>query len=115
MNWVRAIKKDYEREIFAIDGKTVRGHFKAGAGGKAPHIVSAWVTENRLVFGQVKTEEKSNEITAIPTLLEKLALTVARADTETKSSIIGRRKQMAWSNEYLEWLLFQSPFTSGSG
>jgi predicted transposase YbfD/YdcC len=36
--------------------------------------VSAWATENRLIFGQVKTEEKSNEITAIPTLLEKLVL-----------------------------------------
>jgi predicted transposase YbfD/YdcC len=72
MDWVRAIRRDYEREIIAIDGKTVRGHFRSGA--KALHIVSAWATENRLVFGQVKTEEKSNEITAIPTLLEKLAL-----------------------------------------
>jgi hypothetical protein len=79
---VRAIKREYEREVAdinsdAIDGKTVRGHFKAG--GNAPHIVSAWATENRLVFGQVKTEEKSkgNEvstITAIPALLEKVAL-----------------------------------------
>jgi predicted urease superfamily metal-dependent hydrolase len=43
-------------------------------GGKALHIVSAWAAENRLVFEQVKTEEKSNEITAIPGLLEKLAL-----------------------------------------
>jgi hypothetical protein len=77
MNWVRAIKREYEREVAdfksdAIDGKTVRGHFKAG--GKASRIVSAWATENRLVFGQVKTEEKSEEITAIPTLLEKVAL-----------------------------------------
>jgi hypothetical protein len=72
MNWVRAVKKDYEREIIAIDGKTVKGHFKGG--GKALHIVSARAAENRLVFGQVKTEEKSNKITAIPTLLEKLAL-----------------------------------------
>jgi hypothetical protein len=42
-------------------------------GGKALHVVSAWAAENRLVFGQVRTEEKSNEITAIPALLEKLA------------------------------------------
>jgi hypothetical protein len=72
MNWARAVRKEYEREIIAIDGKTVRGHFKGG--GKALHMVSAWAEENRLVLGQVKTEEKSNEITAIPTLLEKLAL-----------------------------------------
>jgi hypothetical protein len=44
MNWVRAIKKEYEREITAIDGKTVSGHFKARNGGKALHIVSARAT-----------------------------------------------------------------------
>jgi hypothetical protein len=74
MNWVRAIKKDYGQEVIAIDGKTVRGHFKSGPEGKALHKVSAWATDKRLVFGQVKTEEKSNEITAIPCLLEKVAL-----------------------------------------
>jgi uncharacterized protein YaeQ len=41
-------------------------------------------------------------------ILRKMALTAARSDTETKGSIIGRRKRMAWSNEYLERLLFQS-------
>jgi hypothetical protein len=75
MNWVRAIKKEYKREITAIDGKTVRGHFKARNGGKALHIVSARATGNWLVFGQVKTGEKSNKITAIPALSEKPVLT----------------------------------------
>ena len=42
--------------------------------GKSLHIVSAWASVNRLVFGQVKTDDKSNEITAIPLLLEKIAL-----------------------------------------
>jgi predicted transposase YbfD/YdcC len=74
IDWVRAIKKDIKGEVIAIDGKTVRGHFKGKEGGKAIHLVSAWATENRLVFGQVRTEDKSNEITAIPTLLEKIAL-----------------------------------------
>jgi hypothetical protein len=45
-------------------------------------------------------------------ILRKLAMTVARADVETKSGMSGRRKQMAWSNEYLEQLLFQSSFAS---
>ncbi|MDR1956719.1 MAG: hypothetical protein LBQ30_07690 [Treponema sp.] len=45
-------------------------------------------------------------------ILRKLALTVARADTETKSSSIGRRKQMMWSHDYLERLLFQSSLVS---
>ena len=73
MSWVRVIKQNTVREIIAIDGKTVRGTFNAQTG-KSLHIVSAWATANRLVFGQVKTEEKSNEITAIPALLDKIAL-----------------------------------------
>jgi hypothetical protein len=72
MNRVRTVKKEYEREIIATGGKTVRGHFKTG--GKALHVASAWAKENRPVFGRAQTEEKSNEITAIPALLEKLAL-----------------------------------------
>jgi predicted transposase YbfD/YdcC len=74
MAWVRAIKRDKEREVIAVDGKTVRGSFNTRQGSKAIHLVSAWATENRLVFAQVKTEEKNNEITAIPTLLEMIAL-----------------------------------------
>jgi hypothetical protein len=66
MAWVRAIQQDTEREVIAIDGKTVRGSFNTRQGSKALHLVSAWATGNRLVFAQVKTEEKSNEITAIP-------------------------------------------------
>jgi predicted transposase YbfD/YdcC len=74
MNWVRDIKRNIKREVIAIDGKTARGSFNAKDGAKAVHLVSAWATENRLVFGQVKTEDKSNEITAIPTLLDMIAL-----------------------------------------
>jgi predicted transposase YbfD/YdcC len=65
MNWVRSIKKAIQGEIIAVDGKTVCGTFNAETG-TSLHLVSAWATANRLVFGQVKTDEKSNEITAIP-------------------------------------------------
>jgi predicted transposase YbfD/YdcC len=51
-----------------------KSHFKAGTEAKPIHLVSAWATENQLVFAQVQTEEKSNEITAIPVLLEKIAI-----------------------------------------
>ncbi|MDR2247385.1 MAG: ISAs1 family transposase [Treponema sp.] len=61
-------------EVIAIDGKTVRGSFNTRQGNKVIHLVGAWATENRLVFAQVKTEEKSNEIIAIPALLEMIAL-----------------------------------------
>jgi hypothetical protein len=71
MNRARAVKKEYGREIIATGGKTVRGRFKTG--GKALHAASARAAESRPVFGKAQTEEKSNEITAIPALLEKLA------------------------------------------
>jgi predicted transposase YbfD/YdcC len=61
--------------VIAIDGKTLRRSHDHGAGKKALHLVSAWAVENRLVLAQVATEEKSNEITAIPVLLRQLALT----------------------------------------
>jgi hypothetical protein len=71
MNRARAVRNEYEREIIATGGKTVRGHFNTGW--KALHVMSARATENRLVFGHAQREENSNEITAIPALLEKLA------------------------------------------
>ena len=74
MDWVRSIKKDIPQEVIAIDGKTIQGSFDKYKGMEAAHIVSEWATENRLVFAQVKTEEKSNEITAIPELLSLIAL-----------------------------------------
>ena len=61
-----------ESKHLAIDGKTSRRSFDTASGSKAIHTVSAWLSEAGLVVGQVKTEEKSNEITAIPELLRLL-------------------------------------------
>lgn len=58
----------------AIDGKTLRGSFDKAAGKNPLHLVSAWACEARLTLGQVATDAKSNEITAIPLLLELLDL-----------------------------------------
>ena len=70
-HWVRDVAGLIEG-VIAIDGKTVRRSHDRQLGKKAIHIVSAWSVENRLVLGQVKTDEKSNEITAIPELLKVL-------------------------------------------
>ena len=60
--------------IIAIDGKTLRRSYQDG-GGKAPiHMVSAWSAKQNLVLGQVKVADKSNEITAIPKLLDMLTI-----------------------------------------
>jgi predicted transposase YbfD/YdcC len=73
IEWVSTLAQLQPREVVAIDGKTIRGA-KAN-GKKSPvHMVSAWANENNLVLGQIKVSEKSNEITAIPKLLEVLAL-----------------------------------------
>lgn len=74
MKWTQAVRRKVEREIVAIDGKTVRGSFDSHKGTKAIHMVNAWATENGLALGQIKTDDKSNEITAVPQLLRALEL-----------------------------------------
>jgi len=73
--WVRSISEITQGEIIAIDGKTLRRSHDRCNKTAAIHMVSAWACENGLVLGQLKTEEKSNEITAIPKLLKLLELT----------------------------------------
>ena len=71
LGWVEAVQTVTKR-IVAIDGKTLRRSHEKN---KSPlHLVSAWAHENKMVLGQVKTREKSNEITAIPELLSVLEL-----------------------------------------
>jgi predicted transposase YbfD/YdcC len=70
--WVQAIQEALSINHVAIDGKTLRGSGSAKLG--PLHVVSAWATAQRLSLGQVAVDEKSNEITAIPALLEMLDL-----------------------------------------
>ena len=70
LEWVQGISATVQG-VIAIDGKTLRRSHDHAAGKKALHMVSAWALENRLVLAQVATEEKSNEITAIPLLLQQ--------------------------------------------
>jgi len=65
------------RRLVAIDGKTYRGSHSKSQGLKAWHLVSAWASEAGIALGQVAADEKSNEITAIPELLEQLDLSQA--------------------------------------
>lgn len=74
LSWIGAIQIDTEHEIIAIDGKQLRGSHDAPAGKAAIHIVSAWAVTNGLVLGQRKVDAKSNEITAIPELLDALEI-----------------------------------------
>jgi len=72
VNWTQAIHTATAGEVVALDGKTVRHSFDTATGKSALHLVSAWASENGLALGQVKVDDKSNEITAIPKLLEMI-------------------------------------------
>ncbi|MGA6691624.1 ISAs1 family transposase [Escherichia coli] len=72
IEWMQECHEITDGEIIAIDGKTIRGSFDKGKRKGAIHMVSAFSNENGVVLGQVKTEAKSNEITAIPELLNML-------------------------------------------
>ena len=70
--WAIAVARLTHGEVVAIDGKTLRRSFQEAGSSAFVHMVSAWAAGNGLVLGQVKTEEKSNKITAIPQLLQLL-------------------------------------------
>jgi predicted transposase YbfD/YdcC len=72
LDWVRSVYELTQGQVVAIDGKQSRRSFDRPKGKTAINMVSAWASENQMVLGQVKVGEKSNEITAIPELLEML-------------------------------------------
>ncbi len=74
LKWIQSISQISFGEIIAIDGKTIRHSYDKSKEKPAIHMVSAWATAHRLVLGQVKVDEKSNEITAIPKLIKVLEL-----------------------------------------
>ena len=74
LHWVQAVMGATGGKVVAIDGKTLRRSHDRRLDKSAIHMVSAWASANHLLLGQVKVDEKSNEITAIPALLEMLAL-----------------------------------------
>ncbi len=74
MAWISATSKLIGGQVIAVDGKVLRRSHERGIGQAAIDMVSAWACENRLVLGQIKVDEKSNEITAIPQLLKALEI-----------------------------------------
>lgn len=97
--WMKEITKIKKGTVVAIDGKSMCGTADESAGKKAIHIVNAWCSENRMILGQVKTDDKSNEITAVPELLDLLSIkgcivTVDAMNTqrETVKKIVKEKK-----------------------
>lgn len=74
LSWITALHAVTDGQIVAIDGKTLRRSFDAASGKAAIHMVSAFATANQITLGQVAVDAKSNEITAIPKLLQMLEI-----------------------------------------
>ena len=74
LNWIKAIRNVTKGDIIPIDGKTLRRSFDKSSNKACIHMVSAWSSKNNMVLGQIKVNEKSNEITAIPELLKLLEI-----------------------------------------
>ena len=91
--WVGSLADRFEREVVAIDGKTIRRSFDHGREQSALHVVSAWASEQGLVLGQRCVDGKSNEITAVPELLDQLALenSIVTLDAMGRQTAIAER------------------------
>lgn len=74
IEWVESVIELTKGQVIAIDGKTLRGSASLPNGKKAIHMVSAFASANEVVLGQLACEEKSNEITAIPALLDLIVV-----------------------------------------
>lgn len=72
LRWTQSMRQAVSQEIVALDGKALRRALRADQG--VQYVVSAWAESNSLVLGQLKVEDKSNEITALPALLRVLEL-----------------------------------------
>lgn len=96
--WLQQIMGSVLQEIIPIDGKSLRGSYDREKGLKNLHLVTAWASEQRLVLGQVKVEDHSNEITAIPALLELIdisgaIITIDAMGTQTEIVRLIRQKK----------------------
>jgi len=89
--WIADLAGSSEGKLIAIDGKALRRSIDRASGKAAVHLVSAWVHENHAVFGQLAVDDKSNEITAIPKLLDMLKL----KDATVTIDAIGCQKDIA--------------------
>jgi predicted transposase YbfD/YdcC len=99
-HWLTSVSESLEGQTVAIDGKTLRGSFDAAAGRSPLHLVGAWACGQRLSLGQIAIDQKSNEITAVPQLLELLELRGAvvtldamHCQRETAQAIVAREAE----------------------
>ena len=97
-DWIKEIAKLIPGEVISFDGKTVKNSGSKKVGKKAIHLVNAWANKQRLVLGQTKVDEKTNEIKAIPELIKVLELagcivTIDAMGTQTQIAKLIKEKE----------------------
>src|SRR5262249_6298857 len=91
LRWISALHEVSDGQVLAIDGKTLRGSYRPGDSKALIHMVSMWATANHLSLGSTVVDEKSNEITAIPRLLELIDVSGALVTIDA----LGCQKEIA--------------------
>jgi len=91
VRWSQSLHEATKGEVIALDGKTIRHSFDTASRQPALHMVSAWASENGVALGHVKVDEKGNEITAFPRLLDMLDIKGATVTMDA----IGCQKDLA--------------------
>ncbi|KKM79768.1 hypothetical protein LCGC14_1346570, partial [marine sediment metagenome] len=91
LDWIETWKSSLGQDIINIDGKTLRHSYDSAKGKSAIHMVSAWASKAGIVLGQLKVDDKSNEITAIPKLLDLLEI----EDSIITIDAMGTQKKIA--------------------
>jgi predicted transposase YbfD/YdcC len=101
--WIESVTDLTKGQVIAIDGKTLRRSHDRSSDKKAIHMISAWAASNRTILGQLKTKEKSNEITAIPLLLKLLDISGCIITIDA----MGTQKKIAKSiiDKYADYIL----------
>ena len=97
-DWIAAVEERTEGEIIALDGKQLRRSHDKAEGKKAIYMVSAWASENSLVLGQQKVDDRSNEITAVPQLLEMLEISGCIVTTDAMNCQVETAKKVIENN-----------------
>lgn len=93
-DWIAAVEERTGGEIVALDGKQLRRSHDKAEGKKAIYMVSAWASENSLVLGQQKVDDRSNEITAVPQLLEMLEVSGCIVTTDAMNCQVETAKKV---------------------
>jgi len=93
-NWIAAVEERTEGEIIALDGKQLRRSHDKAEEKKAIYMVSAWASENSMVLGQRKVDDRSNEITAVPQLLEMLEVAGCIVTTDAMNCQVETAKKV---------------------